>query len=87
MKNWKTENCSEMPPELQLIAPDTYLQRRNIKEITHEEMDGLDAYTDYQCECREISVSDYNMLKSIEEIDTQNAIDDYTEQLVQEGLL
>lgn len=36
---------------------------------------------------REIGVSEYEMLKSIEAIDTTKAIDAYTLQLIEEGLL
>jgi hypothetical protein len=32
-------------------------------------------------------VSEYQMLQSIEEIDTQKAVDDYTMQLMEEGVL
>lgn len=53
----------------------------------HEARDDRAAYTDYVCESREISESEYAMLKSIEEISTDKAIDDYTEQLMQEGVL
>lgn len=47
----------------------------------------MPAYTDYECMSREISVSEYQMLQSIAEINTQDAIDAYTEQLIEEGLL
>jgi hypothetical protein len=39
------------------------------------------------CESREIPVSEYEMLKSIEEIDTSQAIDNYTMQLMSEGVI
>lgn len=45
------------------------------------------AYTDWVCMSREISESEYQMLKSIEAIDTQDAIDAYTEQLLEEGVI
>lgn len=45
------------------------------------------AYTDYVCESREITESEYEMLKSIEEISTEKAIDEYTLQLMEGGLL
>ena len=87
MKQWKEERCSERPEELELIAPDTYMQRRNIEAVEHEETEDIPAYTDYRCECREISVADYEMLKSIEQISTDKAIDEYTMQLIEEGVL
>lgn len=49
------------------------------------------AYTDYVCESREITESEYAMLKSIAEIRTDEAvtaaIDEYTMQLMEGGLL
>ncbi|GFI25026.1 hypothetical protein IMSAGC012_00132 [Lachnospiraceae bacterium] len=45
------------------------------------------AYTDFVCESREITESEYEMLKSIEEISTEKAIDEYTLQLMEGGLL
>ena len=35
MKQWTEERCSEKPQELQLIASDTYIERKNIKEVKH----------------------------------------------------
>lgn len=49
------------------------------------------AYTDYVCESREITESEYEMLQSIGEIQTEKAvnaaIDEYTLQLMEEGVL
>ena len=89
MKQWTEERCAECPQELQVIADGIYMQRRNIEEVTHEadEAAGTEAWTEWVCESREISVSEYEMLKSIEEIDTAQAIDDYTMQLIEEGVL
>lgn len=72
---------------MQLVAPELYMERRNIRKVEHEEADGRDAYEEYICESREITVSEYEMLKSIEAIDTSKAIDDYTLQLMEEGVL
>lgn len=69
------------------MAPNLYIQRRNIEQQEHEEKDGMAAYTDYVCESREITVSEYEMLKSIEAISTEKAIDEYTLQLMEGGLL
>ena len=89
MTEWRKEFCSEQPTELQTIAPGLYIQRKDITKVEHEadEIAGTEAYTSYECMSREISVSDYQMLLSIEEIDTTKAIDDYTMQLIQEGVL
>lgn len=91
MKQWTEERCASRPAELQLVSPDTYIQRRNITEQYHEERDGMPAYTDYVCESREIKVSEYEMLKSLGEVKTDDAvteaIDDYTMQLIEGGIL
>ncbi len=89
MKDWTQERCSSQPDELQVIAPGVYMQRRNIEEVAHEadEAAGTEGYTEWVCESREITESEYHMLKSIEEIDTSAAIDEYTLQLMEEGVL
>ena len=89
MTEWRKEYCSEKPAELQTIAPGLYIQRKEIERVEHEadETAGTEAYTGYECMSREISVSDYQMLLSSEEIDTTKAIDDYTIQLIEEGVL
>ena len=87
MKNWQEEHCAERPEALQEIAPDLLMERRNIEKVEHEAEEGRDAYEEYVCESREITVSEYAMLKSIETIDNAKAIDDYTTQLIEEGVL
>lgn len=87
MKEWTKERCSEKPQELQLVADGIYIQRKNITEVEHEATEGMEAYKDWECDSREITVSEYQMLKSIEEIDTTEAIDAYTLALIEEGLL
>lgn len=89
MKDWTQERCSERPDELQVIAPGLFMQRRNIQKVEHEvdETAGLEAYTEYVCESREITESEYAMLGSIEQINTDKAIDEYTLRLMEEGVL
>lgn len=89
MKQWSEERCAQRPEELQVIAPGLYMQRRNIQEVSHEadETPGKDAYAEYVCESREITESEYAMLESIEQINTEKAIDAYTMQLIEEGVL
>ena len=91
MKQWTEERCASRPAELQLVGPDTYIQRRNIQQEKHEATEQAAAYTDFVCESREIGVSEYEMLKSIEEIKTDEAvtaaIDEYTLQLMEGGIL
>lgn len=87
MKEWTKERCSEEPQELQLVADGIYIQGKNIEKVQHEATEGMEAYTDWECDSREITVSEYQMLESIKQINTDKAIDDYTAQLIEEGLL
>ncbi len=59
MKDWTQERCSERPAELQVIAPGLFMQRRSIQKVEHEadETAGLEAYTEYVCESRELEVA------------------------------
>ena len=50
-------------------------------------INNFNLYTDWECDSREITVSEYQMLESIKQINTDKAIDDYTAQLIEEGLL
>lgn len=89
MKEWKEERCSERPEELQDIGGGLYMERRNIREEKHEEdkLTGIGVYTDFVCESREISKDEYLLLKSIEAINTNKAIDEYTAQLLEDGVI
>ena len=86
MKEWTKERCSEEPQELQLVADGIYIQRKNIEKVQHEATEGMEAYTDWECDSREITVSEYQMLESIKQINTDKAIDDYTAQLIEEQI-
>ena len=83
MKQWKKERCSTRPKELELIAHGVYMQRRNIEAVEHEVTEEMEEYTDYVCDTE----SEYEMLKSIESINTDKAIEEYTLQLMQEGAI
>lgn len=87
MQDWKKEVSAHQPSPLEIVAPDTYIQRKDIMTVEHEATDERDAYTDYECMSREISFSEYNMLKSIEQISTDKAIEDYTLKLMEEGAI
>jgi len=49
MKQWSEEHCAQRPDELQAIAPGLFMQRRGIREVTHEadETAGTEAYTEF----------------------------------------
>ena len=40
MQGWKTENCSSLPKELEMVNASTYIQRRNITRVERDSMDG-----------------------------------------------
>lgn len=85
MTEWTTEYNTEQPSILQEIAPDTYIQRKNIHQETTEI--GNNTITNWISDSRKISKNEYNMLNAITEIDTDKAIDDYTLQLIEEGII
>ena len=87
MTDWTKEICSQKPAELQSVSKDNFIERRNIVKVEHEETETTPAYTGWECESRFISKDEYHMLKSIEDISTQDAIDAYTEQLIEGGIL
>lgn len=87
MTEWKKEICSTQPPEVESVAPGKVICRRNITEVHHDATDNMETYTDWECEYQIMGESDYQMLKNIEQINTDAAIDAYTEQLMEEGLL
>ena len=73
MKDWKEEHCSEQPPELQIIAPELYIQRKNIHEVEHEATEEMPAYIEWVCESREISFSEYHQYVADEAIEQNRA--------------
>ena len=87
MTDWKKEICSSEPAELQSVSKDNFIERRNIVEVEHDKTEDMPAYTSWECDSRFISKDEYNLLKAIEGISTQDAIDAYTEQLIEGGIL
>ena len=87
MQDWKKEVSAHQPSPLEIVAPDTYIQRKDIMAVEHEATDERDAYTDYECMSREISFSEYNMLKSIEQINTDKAIEEYNRRMEEQLLV
>lgn len=87
MTEWFEDICSEEPSELTEGSPTSYIQRRNIHQVTIPTTDNVPAYTQWASEARNITKDEYNLLESIKEIKTDKAIDDYTLQLIEEGLL
>lgn len=59
MTNWVEEYCSVQPDEVQSIAPDRLIQRKDIKEIKHEAEDDRPAWREFVCLSRTLSTSEY----------------------------
>ena len=65
MTGWELECCgAERPQELQMVSPDTYIERKNIHWA-----------------------DEYNNLSAQREIKVEEAIDAYTMQLIEGGVL
>lgn len=62
MTDWKKEQSKKQPPKFQKIAPDAYMQRRNIEEVEHEGTEGEEPYTCWECECRELTAAEYALV-------------------------
>lgn len=77
MTDWFTEHSTQKPEALQVIAPTTFMERKDI----HQDGDLWESTS------RKISFDEYYLLQSIKEIRTDEAIDDYTMQLIEEGIL
>lgn len=91
-----------MPEEFDTTSsPETVYQRRNIKEVEKTEEDGKKV-TGWEREERELTVGEYQQMMLTREVVNENkaeivasvtdfqkseAIDEYTMQLVEEGLL
>ena len=96
MKEWRevfgTE--AEQPEEFDTTAsPTTVYQRRNIKKATKEDADGK-KITGWQREEREMSREEYDRLtlmqevvESVTQFQKDAVIDEYTQQLIEEGLI
>lgn len=87
MTEWIEDICSEKPDELTKGSQISYIQRRNIHQVVTPATDDMPEYTQWVSESRIISIDEYNLLESIKEIKTDEAIDNYTLQLIEEGLL
>ena len=93
---------AEQPEEFDTTAsPTTVYQRRNIKKATKEDADGK-KITGWQREEREMSREEYDRLTLMQEVVASNTtgivesvtqfqkdavIDEYTQQLIEEGLI
>lgn len=89
MTDWRKETSIAKPAEIQEVGPGVLIERRNIEQKTQQPAEGTEdeAYTYYEAESRTLTVSEYNMLQSITEIDNTKAIDAYTMQLFEEGVI
>ncbi len=75
MKEWHKERLHRCPLEFEKIGPDIYMQRQNIKEVVHEPEREMPAYTDYECDCRELSADETILVLSEREGKNRSDID------------
>ena len=90
MTGWELECCgAERPQELQMVSPDTYIERKNIhlaEEVEDDNSMGtIGAH--HECISRFITIDEYNNLSAQREIKVEEAIDAYTMQLIEGGVL
>lgn len=93
MKNWKIVFGTEETKPLEidtLSSPTTIYQRRNIEQI--EEINSItnDKIKYWKREERELTLEEYSMLVLMQEIinvQKEKIIDDYTLQLIEEGVI
>ena len=80
--NWHGMIYDTEPAEREELF-DLIIERRNIRE----EPGPSEGSTVWRCEERRVTQGDLDLLAAIEAISTEKAIDEYTEQLIEEGLL
>ena len=81
--NWHEVIYDTEPAEREEID-DLIIERRNIREEPGTSVEGG---TIWRCEERRVTQGDLDFLSAIEAISVDKAIDEYTEQLIEEGLL
>lgn len=85
MGSWVTAHSNEKPEMFQKAGNDKYLLHQNIVENTDE--DGNKSYTYDE---RVISCDEYFILKSLQDVSFRREaeiIDEYTEKLIEEGMI
>ena len=89
MTEWKEEHCSQQPAEIEAIADGFLSQRRNIREVVHNEDPDAEAgrYSEWVCESRQISIAEYQMLNKEELTAMNEAIDDLTVSILTGGMI
>lgn len=70
MKEWREEHSSVQPDEFQQISETTFMQRKDIEKKDHKEAEGSPTYSEYVCQCRELTVAEYARIRA-----DQNAAD------------
>ena len=80
--NWHEVIYDTEPAEREEID-NLIIERRNIRE----EEGPSEGSTIWRCEERRVTQGDLDFLSAIEAISTEKAIDEYIEQLIEEGLL
>lgn len=91
MTDWKEEHSTSEPLELEEVSSDSYIQRKDIKKVSHKETDSTPAYSEYVSTSRILSKAEYYAIKALEDAETSkaasDALDAYTTSLIEEGKL
>lgn len=85
MTEWKPEYNTEKPDELSLVSSSTYIQRKDIHQV--EISDGYTNHLQWYSLSRFLTKDELLMLEAVAEVRTDAAIDEYTLQLIEEGIL
>lgn len=91
MNGWREEHCFTVPDEYQELGGGRVMVRKNIRQASHEEAEGRPAFTEWVCECMEMDEGSYKAMVLAKEYKTEDdvvrAIDDYTQELIEGGVL
>lgn len=81
MTDWTEERCAQRPETVAVTSASKLIQRRNIRAVHHDEMDGQPAYDEFVCECRTMTAAEYARLCGEQNEATQAYIDMMLEDL------
>lgn len=85
MTDWTREYCFRRPPEVEDVDKDSVIVRTDIVEEEVETPEGKEKR--WSCLSRIMTRSEHLMLEDIKNIDVSRAIDEYTLQLIEEGII
>ena len=87
MTDWRVTQSTEPFKELSIASPTTYIQAKDMHEIQLPSSVDGETFTAYEAMTRFLTKDEYHMLQSIEAIDSSKAVDAFTMELIEEGIL